>query len=139
MSSYIDTIASAVFESSYALSNAAQLRKCSTIIANPTQPLSAYENAVIKQEESVSWKLWLASFGTYVGTHRLLTRTNTLRNRPFLPQFFAIIPAMTLVLAGGALLRQRTLERLVSPPPGAVHDSFLGVEIRKNYTFPDEE
>ncbi len=139
MESIVEPVATAVYEASHALSHAAQLRKCSTLIAHPTQPLSAYENAVIKQEESIAWKLWLSSFGTYAATHYMLTRTNALRNRPFLPQFFAIVPAMTLILAGGAFLRQRTLDRLVHPPPGAVHDSLLGPEIRKNYTFPGEE
>lgn len=135
----METLATTLYEASHALRHSAELRKCATLIANPPAPLSDYEKSVLNQEESVSWKLWLASFGTYVGSHYLLTRTNTFRNRPFLPQFFAIVPAMTLILAGGALFRQRTMERLVDVPPGAQADSFIGKEIKKYYTFPGEE
>jgi hypothetical protein len=137
--SFVEKLATSVYEASHALAHASQLRECSVLIANPPNPLSPYENAILKEEESVSWKLWLASFGTYVGTHYMITRTSTFRNRPFIPQFIAVVPAMALILAGGALFRQRTLERLVDPPPGAQKDSHLGPELKKLYVFPGDE
>jgi hypothetical protein len=126
---------SAVYEGVHALSHLKDLRECSKILANPPYPLSPYETMIIKQEESVSWKLWLGSFVTYVGVHRLLSQTQIFRNRKFIPQFIAIVPAIGLVVGGGALFRQRTLEKLVHPPPGATTDSYLGPVIKEKYPF----
>lgn len=43
-------------------------------------------------------------------THKKLA-TGILRNRPFIPQFFAIIPAVSLVYLGGLSVRFKTLKR----------------------------
>ena len=134
--SFVETCATAVFESVHALQHLKQLRECSTIIANPPAPLSSYESMVLKDEESVSWKLWLGSFGLYVGSHQLLSRMRLFHNRPFVPQFIAIAPALFTILAGGALFRQRTLEKLANPPPAAINESALMQSIRNKYTFP---
>jgi hypothetical protein len=132
----VSTWATTFYESVHALQHLKELRDCSTIIANPPAPLSAYESMVVKDEESVSWKLWLASFGMYVGTHQMLTRTKLFRNRLFVPQFIAIVPALAFILGGGALFRQRTLERLASPPPAAQPEAVLMTTIRERYPFP---
>lgn len=108
-----------------AISHIPQLRECSKLIANPTIPLSSYESAVIKQEESISWKLWLGSFGTYIGFHQVLRRAKLFRHRPIVPQFIAIVPALAVILAGGALFRQRTLDRLINQPDAARKDATL--------------
>ena len=139
MSSHNDSISSGaaavVFEGVHAMSHLRELRECSKIIANPPYPLSPYETMIIKQEESVSWKLWLGSFATYAGFHRILSRSQMFRNRAFVPQFIAIVPALGLIVGGGALFRQRTLEKLVNPPPGASTESHLGPVIKENYPF----
>ena len=127
--------ASAVFEGVHAISHLKELQECSGIIANPPSPLSSYETNIIKQEESVSWKLWLGSFIAYAGSHRMLSKTTSFRNRLFVPQFIAIVPALTLVVGGGALFRQRTLEKLVNPPPAAVSESKLAPILRDKYPF----
>jgi hypothetical protein len=128
--------ATTFYEAVHALQHINQLRECSSIIANPPEPLSSYESMILKDEESVSWKLWLGSFALYVGSHQALTRTRLFRNRLFVPQFIAIVPALGTILAGGALFRQRTLEKLANPPPGAQKDSVLMHPIRDKYTFP---
>ena len=133
--SLFQSAASAVFEGVHAISHLKELQECSAIIANPPNPLSSYEANVIKQEESVSWKLWLGSFVTYAGSHRMLSKTAMFRNRLFVPQFIAIVPALTLVIGGGALFRQRTLEKLVNPPPAAVADSQLAPILKDKYPF----
>lgn len=112
------------------------MQDCSALIANPPSPLSSYESMVLKQEDSISWKLWLGSFGLYVASHQALLRTTLFRNRLFVPQFIAIIPAMGTILAGGALFRQRTLEKLANPPPAAQNESVLVTLVRERYTFP---
>ena len=134
--SIVAACATAVFEAVHALQHLKQLQECSAIIANPPAPLSSYESMILKDEESVSWKLWLGSFGLYVGSHQMLTRMRLFRNRPFVPQFIAIAPALCTILAGGALFRQRTLDKLANPPPAAVKDSVLMQQIRNKYTFP---
>ena len=131
----VQSLASAVFESVHALSHLKELQECSAVIANPESPLSSYEANVIKQEESVSWKLWLGSFVTYAGSHRMLSKTTLFRNRLFVPQFIAIVPALGLVVGGGALFRQRTLEKLINPPPAAVADSKLAQILKDKYPF----
>ncbi len=131
----LQSAASAVFEGVHALSHLKELQECSAIIANPPNPLSSYEANIIKQEESVSWKLWLGSFVTYAGSHRMLSKTALFRNRLFVPQFIAIVPALALVIGGGALFRQRTLEKLVNPPPAAVADSQLAKLLKDKYPF----
>jgi hypothetical protein len=134
MFSYCATLA---FETGYALQHLKQLRECSSLISNPPAPLSPYESKIIKDEDSVSWKLWLASFGVYVGCHQSLIRTRTFRNRPFVPQFIAVAPAMALIVSAGALFRQRTLEKLANPPPAAQAESVLMHTIREKYSFPE--
>lgn len=136
MSSMISTWAATFYESIHALQHVTELRDCSAIIANPPAPLSSYESMVIKAEESVSWKLWLGSFGIYVGTHQMLSRSKMFRNRLFIPQFIAIMPALATILAGGALFRQRTLEKLANPPPAAETEAVLMKTIREKYPFP---
>jgi hypothetical protein len=136
MERMIASWAATLYESIYALQHLEPLRKCSNLIANPPAPLSSYEQMVIRDEESVSWKLWLGSFGMYVVTHQGLSRSKMFRNRLFVPQFIAILPALTAILAGGALFRQRTLERLANPPPAAETESVLKDSIRNLYEFP---
>ena len=136
MSSIFSTAASTLFESVYAVQHLKEMRDCSAVISNPPAPLSAYESMVVRDEDSVSWKLWLGSFGLYVGTHQALTRTRMFRNRLFVPQFIAIVPALAVVIGGGALFRQRTLDKLAHPPPGAEKDSALMNPIRERYPFP---
>jgi hypothetical protein len=136
MASRIDRAASAVYETVHAMQHLQELRECSSMISNPPAPLSPYESMIIKDEESVSWKLWLGSFATYVGTHRALTRTSTFRNRLFVPQFIAIMPALAVIIGGGAFFRQRTLNELANPPPGAEKESVLMETIRQRYPFP---
>jgi hypothetical protein len=131
----LQSAATAVFEGVHALSHLKELQECSAIVANPPNPLSSYEANIIKQEESVSWKLWLGSFVTYAGSHRMLSKTALFRNRLFVPQFIAIVPALALVIGGGALFRQRTLEKLVNPPPAAVADSQLAKLLKDKYPF----
>jgi len=131
----LQSVATAVFEGVHALSHLKELQECSAIIANPPNPLSSYEANIIKQEESVSWKLWLGSFVSYAGSHRVLSKTALFRNRLFVPQFIAIVPALGLVIGGGALFRQRTLEKLVNPPPAAVADSQLAKLLKDKYPF----
>jgi hypothetical protein len=134
--SLFQTWATTFYESIHALQHIKQLQDCSTVIANPPAPLSSYESMILKDEESVSWKLWLGSFGIYVGSHQLLSRMTLFRNRPFVPQFIAIAPALCTILAGGALFRQRTLEKLANPPPAAQTESVLMQTVREKYTFP---
>lgn len=130
---WISGLFTTLAESGHALKNLQQLRVCSRLIANPPAPLSAYESAVIKQEEAVSWKLWLGSFGVYVGVHQSLARLRFFRPRPLVPQFIAIIPAVATIVAGGALFRQRTLERIANPPLAAAKEATLMNEVRRIY------
>jgi hypothetical protein len=135
-SSIFSSAASALYEAVYAMQHLKELRDMSSVIANPPAPLNPYESMILKDEETVSWKLWLGSFGVYFGSHQALTRTAMFRNRLFVPQFIAIVPALAVIIGGGALFRQRTLEKLANPPPGAEKDSALMSVIRENYPFP---
>ena len=128
--------ASLVFETVHALQHLGDLRNCSSLIANPPAPLTPYEASVIKDEDSFSWKLWLGSFLVYAGVHQSLIRSKTFRNRLFVPQFIAVVPAFSIIIGAGALLRQRTLEKLANPPPAAQMESFLAPLIREKYPFP---
>lgn len=128
--------ATLTFESTYALQHLKNLRECSRLISHPPAPLSHYETCVIKDEDSVSWKLWLGSFALYVGLHQTLIKTASFRNRLFVPQFFAVVPAFALIIGGGALYRQRTLEKLANPPPAVQSESVLMHLIRESYPFP---
>jgi len=48
--------------------------------------------------------------GIYWITHKMLSR-DLLRNRPFIPQFFAVIPAVAFIYVGGLMVRFQTLKR----------------------------
>ena len=73
----------------------------------------------------MSWKLWLGSFASYVGIHQGLRRMRCFKNRPVVPQFVAIVPALAIIVAGGALFRNRTILRLINQPPAAEQEATL--------------
>ena len=52
----------------------------------------------------------LGGLGMYLAVHKIL-REKYLRNRPVVPQFIAVIPALALVYAGGLYVRMGTLRR----------------------------
>lgn len=65
------------------------------------------------QEVQERWKQFgVLAFGgvTYWFTHKALGR-GVLRNRPFIPQFIAIVPAISAVYVGGLYVRFKTLKR----------------------------
>ena len=73
------------------------------------------QNAVLPPDQEIEerWRQFgvlTAGLGTYVAVHQSLSR-ELLRNRPIVPQFFAIIPAMSIVYIGGLYVRMRTLQR----------------------------
>jgi hypothetical protein len=47
---------------------------------------------------------------TYLVTHKIL-RDRVFTNRPVVPQFIAILPALALVYVGGLIVRMKTLKR----------------------------
>jgi len=62
------------------------------------------------QERWMQLGVLTCGIGTYAITHKILS-DRVFRNRPVLPQFFAIIPAMTLVYIAGLNVRMKTLKR----------------------------
>ena len=59
--------------------------------------------------------LLTGGLGVYYNTHRLLRRTQLLKNRPFIPQFLAIGPTLALIYVGGLYMRRSTLKSLAIP------------------------
>ena len=51
-------------------------------------------------------------FGVYFATHRVISRLKFFGPRPVLPQFFAVIPAITAMYVEGLRMRWKTVKNL---------------------------
>eukprot|EP00397_Hematodinium_sp_SG-2012_P069136 GEMP01116481.1.p1 GENE.GEMP01116481.1~~GEMP01116481.1.p1 ORF type:complete len:134 (-),score=19.48 GEMP01116481.1:6-407(-) len=72
------------------------------------EELDPASKVVLDEWLTPPWSVFFASAGAYYGTHAALRRMSFFRNRPAIPQLFAVIPA-GFVLFGVGLVRARCL------------------------------